>query len=391
MGGCDIVSGMSLEERITELHSGVFFREFSFSRNNFYPTPATQKEFADQVVYYGEDLLVYQLKERETGSIVGESSESNWFKNVILKKGVNQIYDTLTFLREHSSIQLTNQKGHAFNMVDLSASGIHKVILFRHPQPEFLVARQQYKISQRAGFVHILSEKEYEEICHWLYTPKEIATYLSFRETALPRATSSVEENALLGQFLLNALDDAPNESFARGLTSLVDDRETYDIRDIIYKYRERVENLPDEADASYYPILFELAKLKRNDLRCFKERYSVCAAAAMSDQYIKPTRFYNSKIGFVFAVTPQVPGGPTTKQRLTALENFTHAAKFLSRLDKQIGLIFQRSGSDCLIDWMYLKEPWCHDSGIARALETNNPFREVREEMQYSYFHDLN
>lgn len=48
----------------SELHSLLFFEEFTFSRNKFSPPSTSELEFADAVVMLGDVLLIYQIKER---------------------------------------------------------------------------------------------------------------------------------------------------------------------------------------------------------------------------------------------------------------------------------------------------------------------------------------
>lgn len=79
-------SGNLLEDFLAKLNENIFYREFSFSRNDFHPSPGEKKEFADHVVWIDDLLIIFQLKQRTSGKSPTEASERNWFKSKVLGK-----------------------------------------------------------------------------------------------------------------------------------------------------------------------------------------------------------------------------------------------------------------------------------------------------------------
>lgn len=376
----------NLENRVAAFHGSVFFREFSFSRNQFKPNPRDELEFADQVVHCGENFLVYQLKERETSAIKDDKSEENWFNKRVLKGASSQIRDTLRYLEEHSSIELMNQQGHVVDVITIEKNKIHKLIIYRTPRPDLLVAKVRHKISKTAGFIHIFTAVEYEKICECLYTPAEIAEYLAFREGVLTK-DGSISEDAILGQFVSESTKEEPSESFSQALSTFINDVERINIRDIVNIFQARIVNDGGHPQR-YYKILTQFSRLTRASLRCFVERFNLCVTNAKEQKDpFGPTLFYTQDCGFVFTVPPREL---TQNERVESLSNITDAAKHHGKMDTQVGVSFawDLPMNDWLIDWCYIEHP-CEPSNepelerIARTM-----FPPLREAVLPRYLH---
>jgi hypothetical protein len=54
---------MSFEVDISQFNEHFFFREFTFSKNTFRPSPAKEVELADNIVWLDDLVVVFQLKE----------------------------------------------------------------------------------------------------------------------------------------------------------------------------------------------------------------------------------------------------------------------------------------------------------------------------------------
>lgn len=376
----------NLENHLAALHGNVFFREFSFFRTQFKPNPRQELEFADQVVYCGTRLLIYQLKERHSPAIKDQETEETWFDKKVLKSASSQIRDTLRYLGENGSIELTNQRGHSVDLVALERTQIHKVIIYRTTRPDLLPTRLRYKISKSAGFIHVFSSDEYESICDCLYTPAEISEYLEFRERILS-GSHDVSELAILGQFVSERTAEEPAEEFSGSLSTFVNDVGRFSIRDIVSIFEARIVNdggHPQE----YYKILTVLSTLSRSALRCFVERFSQCVTNAKEQRDpFGPTLFYCDDCGFVFFVPPKKL---TQEQRLFSLANITEAAKHHGKTAKQIGVSFawDLPSSDWLIDWCYMESPW--EPGPQQELEevARRMFPPLREAFLPRYLH---
>lgn len=57
---------VTLEEFIAELHSMAFFKEFTFSKNEFSPNPRRELQLADNLIWMGDFLAVFQAKDEES-------------------------------------------------------------------------------------------------------------------------------------------------------------------------------------------------------------------------------------------------------------------------------------------------------------------------------------
>lgn len=95
------------ETTISLINTNVFFREFTFSKNDFIDTEINQKQqYADNVVWLDDIFFIYQIKDRKPT----DSDDKKWFENKVLKKGVQQIKRTLQYLNTCNEVTITNDK-----------------------------------------------------------------------------------------------------------------------------------------------------------------------------------------------------------------------------------------------------------------------------------------
>ena len=92
---------MSFESKISSFNEFFFFKEFTCSKTTFRPKPTDEVELADNVISLGENLFIYQIKEREEVEDASPQTEAKWFESKVLKLATRQIRDTLTYLRTH--------------------------------------------------------------------------------------------------------------------------------------------------------------------------------------------------------------------------------------------------------------------------------------------------
>ena len=71
---------MTFEGDIASLNEHFFFKEFTYSTNTFRPSPSTELELADNVVWLDDMLIIIQLKERERISKTSPDREAKWFE-----------------------------------------------------------------------------------------------------------------------------------------------------------------------------------------------------------------------------------------------------------------------------------------------------------------------
>jgi len=165
-----------------ELHSLLFFEEFTFGRNKFKPPSSSELELADAVVLLGDVLLIYQIKERSPSSVGDAETERRWFKDKVLGKAKRQVADTLRYLQTYPEIRVPNERGHAFNLAGSAFADILKIIIY-HPSPNLPddCRRIRHHVSNSAGFIHIVEARDYLEIARTMRVPDEVVRYFKYR------------------------------------------------------------------------------------------------------------------------------------------------------------------------------------------------------------------
>ncbi|WP_306549507.1 hypothetical protein [Desulfobulbus sp.] len=380
---------MTFATELTALNEWHFFREFVYSENTFRPMPSMEVELADSMIWLGDLLIAFQLKER--GIVVGANAdtEKRWFERKVLKKATRQIRDTVNYLNRNKSIEVRNQCGQTF---DLSFAAIHQIYKLVVYLPHNALPTEQRRVkhhrSRTAGFIHIIPAHDYLDIVRTLLTPTEVVEYLSFRESLIDRCGTelyAIPEPALIGQFLSRELEARPSLNYLDYLRKLKDRSEEWDMSAVISKFPDRISSANGPTD--YYPIIRELALLKRNELREFKKRFQLCIVKAKTDTFARPYRIAvpRTGCGFVFL--------PITKDMLpyrqTGLKNFTYAHKYDQRLIKCIGVSIANDSDGWFnAEWCYIENKWVQDLDMDSLLQNNNPFREVNnsELPRYSY-----
>ncbi|MCI0564160.1 MAG: hypothetical protein MN733_37270, partial [Nitrososphaera sp.] len=371
---------MSFEDEIAQLNEHFFFREFTYSKNTFRPSPTAEAELADSILWLGDVVVAFQLKERNISGATTAEEESRWFERKVLSRGTQQIRDTLTYLRSHDVIEIGNHRGHKFHLDSSKITTMHKVICYLANDflPDECGAKKFYR-SGTAGIIHLIQAKDYLGIVRTLLTPPELSEYLSFREELIEKwddAVNSVPEPALVGQYLCGDADTSPNSAFLEYLSALEHRIDEWDMSGIIKQFPDRVTT--DNETTDYYSIVAELAKLKRNELREFKKRFQLTMEKCRSNEFVQPYRFAcpRTDCGFVFIPLER----EFLDHRQQGLQNLTYACKYDLKLPKCIGVSFAPEKDGWYsVEWCYMEFPWGFDAEVDERLKQNNPFREVR------------
>ena len=373
---------MSFDDDLAALNEWHFFREFTYSKSTFRPLPSEEKELADAIIWIGELLAVYQLKERVPPENMTEETEIRWFKKKVIGVATRQIRDTLAYLSNYESIQIENQRGHKFDLEFQSIQNLHKLVVYRASEKLPTEYRQQkHHRSATAGFIHLINATDYIGIVRTLLTPAEVVEYLEFRKSIVERwdnEVSQIPEPALVGQYLDGRVEDRPSLDFYQKLILLEHRSNEWDMSGIISKFPDRITT--DNKPTDYYQIVRELALLKRNELREFKTRFELSLEKARSSDITLPYRMAvpRTNCGFVFVpiTTEALP------HRRNALQNFTLANKYDLRLPRCIGVsIADDVDGWFTVEWMYVEFPWEHEAEMDKLLEENFPFRDVKTE----------
>jgi hypothetical protein len=382
---------MTLERYLSELNENIFFREFSFAKNKFSPAQQSELEFADHVIWLDELLITFQLKEREPTGTHTKHTEIKWFEKKVVGKATKQIRDTLKYFKAYDEINITNERGHVFNVSAAKTKVRINVVSYApHELLPKRCRRKKFHLSSTAGFIHLIPAYDWLGICHSLTTPAEIAEYLAFRQAISQKHQGKVNllpEQALVGQFLYGTLDTEPDRSFTKYLQLLLPAQHEFDMSHILARFGDRIVKTINISSAQgfaeeyrYYQVLKELAKLNRNELREVKTRFDLCIKKCKANEFAPPYRITvpRTGCGFVFIVI--------TKDRATttvnALQNFTYAHKYDHKLNKCIGISFANDGEYYDVGWCLLEEPWTFDAEMEQKLKEHYPFLEVTEEV---------
>lgn len=377
----------ALQDLISLLNEKHFLGEFAFGKPEFIDTDGGKKEFADCVIWLEDEVVLFQVKERDEDSIKNYKSESNWFKNKILKLAKKQIKDTIDYLQRNEVIEIVNIKGHKFRLTTTDRMMIHKAIIHRHTK---LVAPElKFYISRDVGFIHIIDFYDYELICKVLDTPIEIVEFLSFRERLLTNYKLGVtSDKSILGAFLKHQTIEYLNKSYPNtkdyqvvlfDLEQVVDnlkmEQSEYDIDYILRSYGDK-QYLPLKDDTDYYKILVELVKMNRKERKQFKIRWEKCVFDIKKQKEELPYRMSikRTKCGVVFLPLPK----KCHSYRFSVLQRYTVLSKYDLKLDKHIGISFCEceGDHDFNVDYCYAESKWEQNFHLERKLVDRFPFR---------------
>jgi len=103
---------MSLADDIAALNEHHSFESSPIQAPGFAPAPADEVELADSLIWVGDALVIFQLKERAGSETATPLEEQRWCESKVQKKATRQVRDTLGYLANHSSIEVTNHRGH---------------------------------------------------------------------------------------------------------------------------------------------------------------------------------------------------------------------------------------------------------------------------------------
>jgi hypothetical protein len=240
---------MAFEDELAALNEWHFFREFTYSKSTFRPAPSQEVELADSIIWIGNLLVVYQLKEREARGATTVEAEKRWFESKVLRQATRQVRDTLTYLNEARAIEIRNHRGHSFGLDIRAVHELHKLIVYL---PHDVLPENYRKLkhhrSRTAGVIHIIPANDYMGIVRTLLTPAEVTDYLGFREALIDRweaERATVPEPAVIGQYLNGNIDVPPSFEFLEYLQRLDHRADEWDMSGIISREPGSATSLP--------------------------------------------------------------------------------------------------------------------------------------------------
>jgi hypothetical protein len=368
------------ENIISGINSSTFFKEFTYSKNDFKALDSNQElEFADNVVWLDDLFFIYQIKEREQGAV----DDKKWFHNKVLKRAVQQIKSTLKYIDVYSEINIENEKGHKLDIVKAkNNTNVKKIIIYAVDKdfPEELRTKKFYESSE-VSLIHLFHYEDYYWVCKYLITPAEVNEYLEFREALFlfNKAYSDVlPEQYFLAHFLETPDADHFDERYIDNLKNYNVKQEEFDISGVVEDFNKNIKLIENETD--YYPIVQEFAKLNRSELAEFKKILVLSIEKSESKEPIIPYRIYlpRTDCGFIF-----IPlHSSNTEHWREELLGYTMMHKYENKARKCIGVVVFRDKSNMEyfeLFWQFIDSEWIYDAEIEKMLQENYPFRKTQ------------
>ncbi len=379
------------ENLVTKISSNVFYKEFTFHKNDFITTDG-QKELADNVLWIDDLLFIIQIKERNSTDVKTVVEENKWFENTILKKAKNQIKDSLNFFSLYDEIKVKNVRNHVIDIAKANATSIHKIIIY---QPNSTLLNDKNKSlkfcnSSVVGNIHLFNIEDYLGICEILITPAELDEYLKFRERIFlkhPEIITLYPEQYILGHFLVTDDISLINPEYIQSFSKLQSDFNQFDMSAMLENFIDKISIESDKNPNVYYPIIKEIAKLNRTELAMFKERYSKMINHVKENSFSVPYRFMISRTGCGFVFVPLMLDVASLWEN--ALLNSIDVYKYKRNLVKCLGVSAYKDGEYYNLNWGFVEHEWEHNDELEQALKQEEGFYgngEIKEFERYKF-----
>jgi len=381
---------MGQEEDIAKLNEDIFLREFTYCNTKFRSGSGQELELCDGAIWLDDLLILFQAKSRNLDDATADvETESKWFKAKIGKKAVSQLADSVRYLANESALPMFNRRGQELDLSGISPTTTHLVAIYKaSPLISDRTFLSKGRVSQRVGFIHFISEGDYQAICMTLQTPMEVSQYLRFREMYVPQDPKSheVSEKVLVGKYLTDtddALDLCDEHEFITD--RLLNSPEEFSVSRMLHEYLERLRLCDGNQESlQYHKILSVLAKLKRNVMKQFKRRLLWAMDKAKASEACLPSRMMLPYMdcSFLFLPLEQVE----EESRIRFLERYALLCKqdLKSRLCLGIGVSKNyrapNDSSSFLVHGIHLEGEWePHAEHDAYLSENPDCFREMR------------
>jgi hypothetical protein len=371
-----------LHDFTAQQHANVFLKAFSFPTMQLPRNPEDKAELADSVVLMDDIGFIYQLKERAQKAATKPGDLEKWVANTVVKKGGKQVQNTRDLLRGYAGLSLVNHFGHRLFFTRRDPDTMVSMIIYRVPPKSRAFRAARFKKGRNGGFVHILRDADYFEICQHFVTPAELLDYFGFRRGVLinwDTAAAMVSEGALIGQYLLEDYSSAPDPRFARAARSrggptACEFSFALDTLD----GKIAVQN-SEYADTENYEILTELALLGRYELKALKQELRLALEAVRANRFELPFRIAAGRTGCGFIVVPVTR--EFRDRAVAALKSLSLASKHELDLPRQIGICMWRNSEFIDIEWIFLEGPNPPNPELDERLAHNYPFRRSSEQ----------
>jgi hypothetical protein len=295
---------------------------------------------------------------------------------------VKRIQATRDLLRNYVGLSLVNHFGHRVMVSPKKPEAFVTMIIYRVPAKSRAFRAARFKKSRNGGFVHVLRDADYFEICHHFVTPTELLDYFSFRRDILlnwdPPSTA-VTESALIGQYLLEDFSSPPDARFERAARSRGGPT-ACEFSFVLETLASKVAAQEEEyADTDGYEILLELALLGRYELRALKLQLRLALEAVRADRFEQPYRIASERTGCGFLTVPVTR--EFHERGRNALRSLSRASKYELNLEKQVGIGMWKNSEFVDLEWIFLAGSNPPDPDLEGRLVYSYPFRRTSEQ----------
>jgi hypothetical protein len=371
-----------LQDFTAQHHENVFLRAFSFPATQLPRNPEDETELADRVFLMDNIGFIFLLKEREQKVASKPGDLEKWVTNNVVKKGSKQVQNTRDLLNTYMGLSLVNHFGHRVTLRPKESEVLVSVVIYRVPPKSRAFRAARFKKGRNGGFVHVLRDVDYFEICQHFVTPAELVDYFGFRRDVLVNfdaAAAGVSEGALIGQYLLEDYASAPDPKFERAARSRGGPT-ACEFSFVMDNLASRIASQHGGyADTDFYEILTQLAMLGRYELKALKQELRLALEAVRANRFELPFRIASGRTGCGFLVVP------VTREfhdhALDALESLSVASKHELDLPTQVGIGMWRNSEFVEIEWIFLDGTNGPNPELDERLARSYPFRTASEQ----------
>ena len=367
-------------------------RAFSFATSQLPRMSDKPAEIADRVLIIDDSGFIFHLREREQKVAAKAADIERWVAGQVVKKGVRRIQSTRDLLANYVGLSVVNHFGHRITVTAKNPDALVGIMIYRVPPKTRPFRAARFKQNRNGGFVHILRDTDYFEICHHFVTPAELLDYLNFRRDVLvswdPPSTA-VSESALIGQYLLEDFSSPPNSSLghaarSRGGPTACEFSFVVDSLGSEIAAMEVEEDADDAVEENgptsddRYEILTELALMGRYDLRALKQQLRQALEAVRANRFELPFRTMSARTGCGLLIVPVMK--EFRDRAFDALESLTIASKHELDLERQVGIGMWKNTEFVDLEWILLKGKNPPFPQLDQRLAQNYPFRRASE-----------
>ena len=375
-------SSSLFQDFTAQQHANVFMRAFSFPSIQLPRSPEDESELADRIVLLDNIGFIFQLKEREQKVASKPGDLEKWVANNVVKKAAKQVQNTRDLLGRYKGLSLVNHFGHRVYVPPRDPDELVSMIIYRVPPKSRAFRAARFKKGRNGGFVHILRDLDYFEICEHFITPAEMVDYFSFRRDLLinwDAAVTAVSEGAFIGQYLSEEYSAAPDQKFERAARSRGGPT-ACEFSFVMDSLASRIAaQHSDQADTDCYEILAEIALLGRYELKALKQQLRLALEAVRANRFELPFRIASGRTGCGFLVVPVTR--EFHDRAFDALKSLSIASKHELDLPRQVGIGMWRNSEFVDIEWIFQEGGNPPNPELDERLAFSYPFRIATEQ----------